>query len=292
MTHVLPKEWIASWDPHALAAGAIAVKTYAWFRTMVGNAYSSGSNCADITDYTSDQVFDPTVSFASTDEAVYATLGSALWRDRAVFLSQYWSGASTDPCAPVTGQFAGRMSQWGTQTCATKQNMIWYDIVPVFYANTTFNYVNNLLENPTAEDPAMYMWTHGSSTTITRVQGGAYGGSYYWTIKTSGSGNATFDQKQLEDGTTTTPYHLKIALMCPSSYSSACAVSVKIIESRTDGTWKSVTDSISVPRDGAWRLYHFDPKPLSFTHAYAEVKILSKRTVGIDNVTLTSPYGT
>jgi hypothetical protein len=146
--------------------------------------------------------------------------------------------------------------------------------------------------NPTAEDPAMYMWTHGSNTTITRVQGGAYGGTYSWTMKTSGSSNATFDQKQLEDGTTTTPYHLKIALKCPSTYTSACAVSVKIIESRTNGTWTSATASLSVPRDGAWRLYKFNPSPLGFSHDSVEVKILSKREIGIDNVTLTSPYGT
>src|ERR1041385_5850545 len=60
LTHVLPDEWIASWDADSLGAGAIAAKTYAWYRTKPGHAYSGGSGCADLQDTTADQVFDPT----------------------------------------------------------------------------------------------------------------------------------------------------------------------------------------------------------------------------------------
>ena len=54
LTHVLPDEWIASWDADALGAGAIAAKTYAWYRTKPGHAFSGGSGCADLQDTTSD----------------------------------------------------------------------------------------------------------------------------------------------------------------------------------------------------------------------------------------------
>src|SRR6266508_799551 len=111
--HVLPNEWIASWDGDALGAGAIAAKTYGWYHAKPNHAYSSGPGCADVQDDTHDQVYDPTWSTAATDQAVNASFGSTLWRDGGIFESQYWSGAKGDPCAPVTtGTYAGRMSQW------------------------------------------------------------------------------------------------------------------------------------------------------------------------------------
>ncbi|HEX9235549.1 MAG TPA: SpoIID/LytB domain-containing protein, partial [Actinomycetota bacterium] len=146
-THVLPREWYPSWDADALAAGAVAVKTYAAYREMTGHAFSSGPGCADVTDTTADQVFDPTFSTAATDQAVAVALGSILRRNGDLFLAQYWSGSSSDPCAPVTsGTYAGRMSQWGTQNCAL-QGMLWPAIDTTFYQGTKWRYLRDMILN-------------------------------------------------------------------------------------------------------------------------------------------------
>jgi hypothetical protein len=124
VAHVLPKEWAPSWDADALGAFAIAAKSYGAYRAMSGHARTGGTGCYDILDTTADQVFDPTYSTAATDQAVYATFGSIALRFGALFLSNYFSGSPSDPYAAVTGQYAGWMSQWGTQTCGT-ESVLW-----------------------------------------------------------------------------------------------------------------------------------------------------------------------
>src|SRR5712692_8339074 len=116
LTHVLPNEWIPSWDADALGAGAMAAKSFGMYREQPGHAYSGGTGCADVTDSVQDQVFDPTWSTAATDQAVYATLGTILLKGNAIQLTHYFAGAPSDPCAAVQGQYTGWMSQWGTQT--------------------------------------------------------------------------------------------------------------------------------------------------------------------------------
>jgi hypothetical protein len=292
MTHVLPSEWIGSWDADALGAGALAVKTYAWYRTLSGNARSSGSGCADIRDDTSDQVFNPGYSYPNTDAAVYATLGSVLRRSGLIFLAQYWSGSSGDPCAAVTsGTFAGRMDQWGTQTCAL-QGVLWPEITQTFYTSTTFTNLKNLLVNPGAEAASMYMWQKGANASITRTSGGAAAGSWSWTVKSTDGQNWWMGQQQLESGTATTRYEVKAALKCPSSYSTACLVAFRVITIGSGGGWVSKKVNESVPRDGAWHLYTFDPAASGISQiTSAQIKIVSARQIGVDSVSLTSPFG-
>ena len=68
LKHVLPNEWVPTWSPAALKAGAMAVKSYAWYWVSVGGKQVSLG--ADVKDNTDDQVYDPNVSYASTDAAV------------------------------------------------------------------------------------------------------------------------------------------------------------------------------------------------------------------------------
>ena len=292
-THVLPDEWISSWDADSLGAGAIAVKTYAWYRAEPGHAYSGGAGCADIQDSTADQVFDPSWSNANTDQAVYATFGSTLWKGSDVFLSQYYAGAPDDPCAPVNGQYAGRMSQWGTQTCAL-DSMLWPDIVTTFYTDKTivWNDQGNLLLNPRFESAAMYPWTVKGFADITRTKGGAYEGDYYGTLKVTKSGEtATLRNERPFDGTSDTTYFQKVRLMCPTSSSAECSVTMKVVAIPDSGSNVEQDNNVSVPRDGLWHTYKFWTSAMGITHSHVRFSLTTNRTVGVDTAKLTSDFG-
>jgi hypothetical protein len=289
--HVLPKEWIPSWDTDSLGAGAIAAKTYGAYRAMRNHAYSGGSGCADITDYTDDQVFDPTFSTEATDQAVNATMGSILLRNDALFLTNYWSGNKDDPCQAVTsGQYAGRMSQWGTENCATG-GMLWPEIVTTFYQGTTWMNLHNLLLNPGFDNSQMYpwAWTDGSKVTRTHLQ--AYQGSWYATVAPTGSVPATIFQRRQLGGVASKDYHLSVALRCGTENHADCAVSLKIVAIAADGTRMGRATSVTVPNDGNWRVFTFDTPGLGIGHTSVQVNVGSRQTIGVDSERLTSPFG-
>jgi hypothetical protein len=287
-THVLPNEWITSWDADALAAGAMAVRTYAAYKAMSGHAWSSGGNCADIRDDTQDQVFDPTWSAASTDAAVYASFGSILYRDGGLFLSQYFAGASGDPCAKVTGQYAGRMSQWGTQTCATTNHKLWPSIVTTFYESTVWNYLQNLLLNPSFDTEPMYPWIAVANTSYARVKGDAYAGNWFLAVTaTAGGRNAVVREERPFGGGTATEYHTEAALRC--SDTKDCAISMKVVTVGTSSVTK--TKSLTVPKDGTWHLYTFDPSAGGNSHDEVWLSFVSMQDFDLDAGVLEGPYG-
>lgn len=285
--HVLPNEWINSWDADALGAGAIAVRTYAAYKAMSGHAYSSGSNCADVRDDTQDQVFDPSWSAASTDAAVYATFGSILYRDGGLFLSQYFAGAPGDPCKEVTGTFAGRMNQWGTQTCATS-GKLWPSITTTFYTDTVWNYLENLLLNPSFDTDPLYPWIKVGNTSYNRVKGGAYSGNWYLAVTATASGrNAVVREERPFDGGTSTDYHAEAALRCRASRD--CTVSIKVVTVGTGTVTK--TKTITVPSDGAWHFQTFDPSAGGKTHDEVWLSFVSMQNFDLDAARLEGPFG-
>jgi hypothetical protein len=289
--HVLPNEWIPSWDADALGAGAVAARTYAAYRAMSGHAYSSGAGCADVRDDTADQIFDPSWTTAATDAAVEATFGSIMYRDGGLFLSQYWAGAKGDRCARVTGQYAGRMSQWGTQTCAT-QGMLWPDIVETFYDPMVWNYENNLLLNPSIDSAAMYPWVPVGNTSIGRVQGGAYAGGWYATVKATVAGaNGIAREERPYEGTPTTTYHARAALRCPKTDAGSCTISMKVVADPASGPAVTSTKTIVEPNDGVWRLYLFDPPASGIAHDEVWLSFVSVRRFNLDAALLSSPFG-
>jgi len=157
----LNDEWIASWNPQSLRAGAIAYRSYgAWHvqNPLRPNYDICSSACC--------QVNDADVSSAST-QAVDATIGIMLSRTQRVFRAEYsaenngWddpedglscvndslcgdglvgSASAGWPCMPDPvalgrGCFGhGRgMSQWGTQRWASLQSRRWPWIVDHYY---------------------------------------------------------------------------------------------------------------------------------------------------------------
>ena len=77
---VVPHEWIPSWHPESLRAGAIAARSYAWGWILAGGKY----DCADLDDTTRSQVYEETRN-ARADVAVMETTGVGIFdpdRDR------------------------------------------------------------------------------------------------------------------------------------------------------------------------------------------------------------------
>jgi hypothetical protein len=115
--NVLSREWISSWTTASLRAGALAVKSYAWYQVL---HWRGGQNedgeCFDIRDDTQDQVYDPDLpTYATAAAAVDATWLTRVLQDGAIFPTYYNAGDRDEPCGANANGW--RMYQWGTQTC-------------------------------------------------------------------------------------------------------------------------------------------------------------------------------
>jgi hypothetical protein len=80
----LPNEWIASWPQDALAAGAVAYRSFGAWHVLNPPAHGAYDVCSSACC----QVNEPN-TFASTNQAVDATVGLMLIRDGATFRSEY-----------------------------------------------------------------------------------------------------------------------------------------------------------------------------------------------------------
>ena len=116
--NVLPNEWPASWDHDALGAGAVAVKSYAWYWvTNFGGYLGTKADCFDVTDDTAFQVYRANSANPRTTAAVLATWPVALREGGRIVQASYraYLSSSSEAC----GQFAdgSTLSQYGSQTC-------------------------------------------------------------------------------------------------------------------------------------------------------------------------------
>jgi hypothetical protein len=291
--HVLPREWIPSWDADSLGAGAVAARSYGAWKAMSGHAYSEGPNCADVIDTVSDQIFDPTYSTAATDQATYATFGSILYRDGGIFITQYYAGYPGQACAPVEGEFEGRMSQWGTKTCADG-GMLWDRITTTFYVGSYWNYLRNLVLNPSVSSPAMYPWNGDGNTDFSRVQGTGYDGSWYLRQSPTEPGPvSTVYQHHAFNGTPSTQYQAAAALRCPSvpENDERCNVVIRVTAYTDGGSSISRGKMVKVPSDGQWRFYTFGPQPHGITHSSVRLSILTAETLHVDAAWLSAGFG-
>ncbi|MDT4914264.1 MAG: hypothetical protein QOC66_3392, partial [Pseudonocardiales bacterium] len=132
---VLPNEWIPSWDGDALKAGAIAVKSYAWYWATHFGGYVDGdpAQCFDVTDDTDFQKY-VAGSGAQPDSARTTKVVQQTWPFVAreggkVLETSYRADLSspTEGCAAFAD--GTTMSQVGTQACneastANKYNVI------------------------------------------------------------------------------------------------------------------------------------------------------------------------
>ena len=109
--NVLPNEWISSWPAESLKAGAMAVKSFAWYWALHSTRKTSGGACFDVYDNTSSQVYKPGSAVASTNSAVEATWGTRMTRSGNILQAHYCS--TTTACGGwVDGDW---MSQYGSR---------------------------------------------------------------------------------------------------------------------------------------------------------------------------------
>ncbi|HRL10566.1 MAG TPA: SpoIID/LytB domain-containing protein [Aggregatilineales bacterium] len=112
--NVLPNEWIHTWHPEALKAGAIAAKTFAWYKMTLRGTVWQRPNGADVVDNTCDQVFIRNSRRASTDTAVDATWHLRMSRNNRIlpinYLDRLWRCESYN--------WPDCMGQWDSQTNA------------------------------------------------------------------------------------------------------------------------------------------------------------------------------
>jgi len=131
--HVLPNEWISSWPSQSLRAGAMAVKMYAWTSILAGGR--SDHPDIDVFDSTCDQVYNPAVEYASTNEAIEFTWNWRLVRGTELVRTYY--RAYDSQCTPTDC-----MGQWGSYDKAM-DGWTWEDILLFYYENTLLTPVWN-----------------------------------------------------------------------------------------------------------------------------------------------------
>jgi len=133
--HVLPNEWVNSWPWESLRAGAMAVKMYAWSYIAAGGKWPD----ADVYDSTCDQVYNPAVSYASTNQSVdfiwnwRLTRGSSLLRT--FYRALYSQCVSADLEGNCMGQVESAEMAYDLYT--------WDEILLEFYDNGVLSPVWN-----------------------------------------------------------------------------------------------------------------------------------------------------
>ena len=116
--NVLPNEWISSWPSASLQAGAMAVKSYAWYWALHSTRKTAGGLCYDVRDDTADQVYRPSSALSSTSSAVDSTWSARMTRSGNILQAHYCS--TTTACgAWVDGNW---LSQYGSRDLANAGN--------------------------------------------------------------------------------------------------------------------------------------------------------------------------
>ncbi|MGW4943584.1 SpoIID/LytB domain-containing protein [Actinoplanes sp. NPDC004185] len=196
----LPNEWVTSWRPAALQAGAVAVKQYAWYYAMnTGHGGTIGGQCYDVTDNTASQVYKRNSRQATTDAAIDATWGVTLTRGGALFPTQYVAGSSGQACGVAVPNYPDRLSQYGSQTCAGLDRN-YADILTLYYANVQLVQAGAGAFAGMARTPSgggYYLVTrdgavrpHGSAPTFGDARGQSYfAGQTVAALVTTASGN-------------------------------------------------------------------------------------------------------
>ncbi|WP_084338035.1 peptidase inhibitor family I36 protein [Actinomadura oligospora] len=132
--NVLPNEWISSWPSASLDAGAMAVKTYAWYWALHSTRKTPSGACYDVRDDTGDQVYRPGSALSSTTSAVQRTWSTRMSRSGSIFAAHYCS-TSTACGAWVDGDW---MSQYGSRDYANS-GWSYQSILTHYYSGITIS---------------------------------------------------------------------------------------------------------------------------------------------------------
>jgi hypothetical protein len=137
--NVLPNEWINTWHPQSLMSGAVAAKSFAWWRITLDNPRPMG---ADVVDNTCDQVYFENSERPTTNAAIDATWHFRMSRNNRIieihYLAHDWQ------CEDLGWEMC--MGQWGTQEKA-EAGWFWQDILHFYYDPIDINVTNTIPPN-------------------------------------------------------------------------------------------------------------------------------------------------
>jgi len=163
---VLPYEWgFSGWGSASYQAGAQAVKVFGWYHRIHwrGDIFLPTGACYNVQDYESDQVYcagigtpgsganchglgtKPASHATATSYAVEQTWNWLLQNNGLIYPTHYNSGFSDDYCGeahpdPLLNLYLGStMSQYGSQACASTNDMSWAQIIAQYYFNNPQN---------------------------------------------------------------------------------------------------------------------------------------------------------
>jgi len=122
--HVLPNEWVPSWPWESVRSGAMAAKMYAWSIVAAGGKWPD----ADVYDSTCDQVYNPAVSYASTDLSVDFTWNWMLHRSGTLVRTYYRARLYQCPEELI----GNCMGQYESRDMA-RNGLTWDEILTAFY---------------------------------------------------------------------------------------------------------------------------------------------------------------
>src|SRR5690606_2234610 len=129
-------EWITSWKPASLRAGAMAVKHFGWYWALHSTRKTKSGECFDVYDNTNSQVYKPNSAVAATNKAVNDTWNKRMTRGGKILQAHYC--ATTTACgAWVDGDW---MSQHGSEDQA-KRGWNYQRILKHWYSNMTLSNV-------------------------------------------------------------------------------------------------------------------------------------------------------
>ncbi len=133
--NVLPNEWVYTWHPNSLKAGAMAAKSFAWWRMTFSS--SPRPQGADVVDNTCDQVYIANSRRDPTNAAVDETWHLRMSRDNRMTAIHYLAydsqcaDASWYPAEPCMGQHESQYK--------ALEGWSWEDILHFYYDPVAFD---------------------------------------------------------------------------------------------------------------------------------------------------------
>lgn len=135
---VLPNEWIPSWSPESLRAGAIAIKMFAWYHTL--HPVTKGGFTYDVDNTTNFQEFKYLSGRNATNKAVKDTWKVVFTPSKAeIEKLNYRAGIPNNPNWSFVG--SETMAQWGSQYWGNVAKLKYTDILRKFYPGHVVKYV-------------------------------------------------------------------------------------------------------------------------------------------------------
>lgn len=179
LKHVLPQEWWNGWEDEAYRAGALAVKTYAWYHVLnpkyLVPPAGNGTECDNST-YC--QYYNPYISRANTDAAVDYMSSTVFKMNGSIFKSSHCAGTIG---APETNcPSSPSMSQHGSHYLASLGSTT-EEILSYYYsASGTLSYILTSPQPPkvTAETTASSITLEYWSPTTTQYAIWKYNGGW------------------------------------------------------------------------------------------------------------------